>query len=179
MHERQLILIHEEESNDSNVLHVNPNHHPIIMLRKTQVDSSKILEVVACHDNRVVKNNIFRTNNSEWTIKRNIVGPYPTERLGHSLICGGTVLLIFPVKSNRICNDGNLPLYGRNVRASVFAMTPWVYTDENKELKGGIIVEIFKVIAEYLEFDYEIVLRSNWFRFFENGTVGESLGDVS
>ncbi len=84
VHERQLILIHEEEPNNySTVLHVNPNHHPIIMLRKTQVDSTNILEEVACHDNRVVENNIFRTGSSEWTIKRNIVGSYPTERLVH------------------------------------------------------------------------------------------------
>ncbi len=81
--------------------------------------------------------------------------------------------------SSRICNNGNLPLYGRKVKASVFSMPPWVYTNEKKELTGGVVVEIFKVLAEFLEFDYEITLRSNWFHFFANGTIGESLGDVS
>ncbi len=86
VHERQLILIDDTKTrNDSIELQVNPNHHPIIILKKAKLDPANILKEVACHDGMVVKSNIFRTRNSELNMQRDVVGSYPTERLVQSL----------------------------------------------------------------------------------------------
>ncbi len=81
VHKRQLILVDDVNSdNSSTVPQVNPNHHPIIMLKKAHVDSTNILKEVACHDGTVIKNNLFRTSNSKWTVESEMVASYPTER---------------------------------------------------------------------------------------------------
>ncbi len=180
VHKRQLILIDDENSNNhSAVPKVKRIHHPIIMLKNSNDTATNILMEVACHDGSVIKNNIFRTHNSEWIREGDLAGSYPTERFVVYILLMGKYFLHFCKYQSRICNSGNLPLHGRTVRASVFGLSPWVYTDENRELTGGVVVDMFKVIAEHLEFDFEIVLRSNWFKVFANGTIGESLGDVS
>ncbi len=50
--------------------------------------------------------------------------------------------------------------------------------DSNQEINGGINVEMFKIMAERLQFDAEITLSSHWYKFDPNGTIGASMGDV-
>ncbi len=76
-----------------------------------------------------------------------------------------------------MCSNGNHPLHGKTLKASVFAAEPLLFLDKDA-IKGGVLIEMFKALGQYLEFNHEILLRRNWFIFYPNRTVGDSLGDV-
>ncbi len=68
---------------------------------------------------------------------------------------------------------------GKTLKASAYSNRPYININEqNGELEGGLFIDMFKVLAEYLHFDYKLVKSYNWFEFHANGTIGASLGDV-
>ncbi len=52
-----------------------------------------------------------------------------------------------------------------------------IYQDGQKRIVGGI-VDMFKILAKYLNFKDELLPSNTWAAFYPNRTIGGSLGDV-
>ncbi len=78
-----------------------------------------------------------------------------------------------------MCNAGQQPFYGNTVRANVRSTNPFIYQDEKERIEGGVVVDMFKVLADYLHFNYEILPSATWFVFYPNRTIGGALAGVS
>ncbi len=71
-------------------------------------------------------------------------------------------------------------MFGKTVRASIFGFSPFALVDSQMNVTGGIAMELFKVVADYLNFNYEATFaQGRWYNFFPNGTIGGSMGEVS
>ncbi len=79
----------------------------------------------------------------------------------------------------RTCNGGQPPLHGKFIRASAYSMSPYININtETQELEGGLVLDMFDILAKSLHFDYELIMSYYYNAFYPNGTIGGSLGDV-
>ncbi len=69
-------------------------------------------------------------------------------------------------------------MYGKKLVASAYSWPPYVLTDDDNIVQGGVAVDIFRAVAKYYNFDYYLMPDDVWFSFFDNGTIGGSYASV-
>ncbi len=80
--------------------------------------------------------------------------------------------------SARQCNGGIQPLSGQSLTISVYGIPPFLYKNQDVDKKKGILIDVIKTLSSYHNFNYEIIVSDDWFKFGPNGTIGGSLGLV-
>ncbi len=70
----------------------------------------------------------------------------------------------------RFCNYGRHPLSGQKITASVFASKPFMVV-ENEILKGGIIIDMYNILSEYLQLQTEVIVRKSWIQCIQDVSV--------
>ncbi len=70
-------------------------------------------------------------------------------------------------------------MHGKHLVGSAYSWPPYVYIDEEFNVKSGVAVDIFRAAAQYFNFNYDLMYDDVWFSFFDNGTIGGSYASVT
>ena len=78
-----------------------------------------------------------------------------------------------------VCNGGQNRLYRKELVVSAYSGKPFLTLNKTAgEFKGGVALHILRTLSRHFGFRWTPKVADNWAIFYENGSVGGSLGEV-